>query len=303
MRLHADRVDHGIHADPAGHFHQGFAHIGLAEVDDLRAQLLRQCETVRIVVDRNHPGCAHHDGRLDREQSDRAAAPHRNRIVGLDVGIFRRHPAGREDVRKEQHLVVFQMVGNDDRADIGKGHAGVFGLSARVAAGQVRIAEQRGHRLAVERRRHILLFSRVGIVAGRILLLLAMETAAAADRERHDDALPFLQIARRPRLDDFAHEFMAQHIARRHAGNDAIIQVKVGPADGRAGDLDDRIAGIDNFRIADRVHANVVGSMPGKCSHHPFSCLAARVSSRVRADVAISPVSMSILKRFRSCRA
>ena len=98
---------------------------------------------------------------------------------------------------------------------------------------------------------NILVIGGQSIVAGGILLLLAMETAAAADRERHDDALPFLQIARRPRLDDFAHEFMAKHVAGFHGRDDTIIKVQVGPTDGGAGDLDDRLVDTcDNMKAS-----------------------------------------------------
>ncbi|MDB5424419.1 MAG: Alcohol dehydrogenase GroES domain protein, partial [Phenylobacterium sp.] len=45
-------------------------------------------------------------------------------------------------------------------------------------------------------------------------------------------------------LDDFAHELMAQDVARVHAGNVAVVEVHVGAADGCRGDPDDGVAGI-----------------------------------------------------------
>jgi hypothetical protein len=60
------------------------------------------------MVDRDHPLGAHQDRRLDREQPDRAAAPDRDGVAGLDLGILGRHPAGGQDVGKEQHLVVLE---------------------------------------------------------------------------------------------------------------------------------------------------------------------------------------------------
>ena len=56
-------------------------------------------------------------------------------------------------------------------------------------------------------------FGGVAVVAGAILLLLAEEAVAAADRERYDDALPLLQRALWADFHDFAHEFMAEHVA------------------------------------------------------------------------------------------
>ena len=94
------------------------------------------------MVDRDHALGAHQERRLDREQADRAAAPDRDGVAGLDLRILRRHPAGRQDVRQEQHLVVLDAVGDDDRADVAERHADIFGLAAGIAAGHVAIAEQ-----------------------------------------------------------------------------------------------------------------------------------------------------------------
>ena len=73
----------------------------------------------------------------------------------LDLGVLRRHPAGRQDVGEEQHLVVLEMVGNDDRPDVGIGHADIFGLPAGIAAGEVRIAEGGAHWMAHQQPRGI----------------------------------------------------------------------------------------------------------------------------------------------------
>jgi hypothetical protein len=94
---------------------------------------------------RHHAGNgAEQEGAADRELPDRAAAPHRDRVARFRVAEFRRHVAGREDIGQEQHLLVRQSRGHLDRADIGVGHAQIFRLAARIAAEQMRVAEQAG---------------------------------------------------------------------------------------------------------------------------------------------------------------
>ena len=59
-------------------------------------------------VDRDDALGAEQVGALDRELADRAAAPDRDGVAGLDVAVLRRHVAGGEDVGQEQHLLVAQ---------------------------------------------------------------------------------------------------------------------------------------------------------------------------------------------------
>ena len=76
----------------------------------------------------------------------------------------------------------------------------------------------------------------IAVVAGAELLLLAEEAVAAADRERHDDAVALVEAALRADLDDLAHELVAKHVAWPKPGDVAVVKVKVGPADSRRGD-------------------------------------------------------------------
>src|SRR3546814_4120659 len=82
-------------------------------------------------------------------------------------------------------------------------------LPPRIAARHVAVAEQAGHGLAVDRLRNVLIVGGQAVVAGRILVLAAMEAASAGYGEGHDHPLPLLQGRSRPGLHNFAHEFMA----------------------------------------------------------------------------------------------
>ena len=147
-----DRIDHRIGADPAGHLHQRFVSLGDGEIDGLGAELLRQLQPTREMIDRDYSFGAHQKCRLYREQPDRAAAPDRDDIATFDLGVLRCHPAGRQDIGQEQHLIVLDAVGDDDRPDIAERHPNIFGLPAGIATGHVAIAEQpatsAGHRAA-----------------------------------------------------------------------------------------------------------------------------------------------------------
>ncbi len=267
MRFHAHRVDHGIGPDAAGHFHQGFADMGLLEIDDLGAEFLRQFEPMGMVVDADDLLGPHQHGALHGKQAHRSGTPDGDRVARLDLGVFSRHPAGGQDVGEEQDLVIIHAVGNDDRPDIGKRHPHIFRLAAGIAAGEVGIAEQAADGMAVEHFGGVLLFNGIAVVAGRILQLLAVEALAAGNGEGHHDALALLERALGANLDHFAHEFMAQDIARFHAGDDAVIKVQVGTADRRGGHLEDDIARIDDFGVGMAIDAYVMGAVPGQCAH------------------------------------
>lgn len=55
MRLHADRVDHGVWANATRHLHERLPDVGLFKIDDLGTELLRQLQPVRVVVDADQP--------------------------------------------------------------------------------------------------------------------------------------------------------------------------------------------------------------------------------------------------------
>ena len=245
---------------------------------------------------------------MNREQSHRPAAPDRDRVTWLDLAIFGRHPARGQDVGHEQHLFVLDaVVGDRERADVGVRHADVLGLPARIAAGQVRVAEDARGGLAVGLAPGVLLVGGIAVVAARILLLAAMVALPARDRKRHDHALACLERARRADLDHLAHEFVAEHVARLHRRNVAVVEVQVGAADRRRSDPDDGVARVEDLGIVDGFAADVVLAVPGDrfhdcCSVSVWSSPRSSRWRRLRALVAISPVSMSCLKRWRSRR-
>src|SRR3546814_7832761 len=93
--------------------------------------------------------------------------------------------------------------------------------------------------------------ARVAVVARAILLPLAKEALATADREGDDDALPLLQCRTGAGFDDIPHELVPDDIACAHTGDIAVVEMEVRTADRGRGDTQDRIARIDDFGIGD----------------------------------------------------
>ena len=142
VRFQTDGIDAGIRAAPARPQMQFFERIDFGIVNRLRARFLRQLESLGNVIDGDHTLRPQQERRLDREQSDRAAAPDGNRVAFLNVAVFRRFVTGRKDVGQEQNLLVGQPFGDFVWPHIGVRDTRILRLSARVAAEQVRISEQ-----------------------------------------------------------------------------------------------------------------------------------------------------------------
>jgi len=98
--------------------------------------------------------------------------------------LGRRLPAGRKDVTEEQDLLIGQPIGDLHVGMVRAGDAHILGLAARVAAGEVGIAEQA--RGGVAERLVGDLLVPVGALADREVAPLALVAFAADDREGHD---------------------------------------------------------------------------------------------------------------------
>ena len=83
---------------------------------------------------------------------------------------------------------------------------------------------------------------------------------------------------RRPQILDgladfhyFAHEFMAENIARLHCGNQTVIEMQVGAADSGACDLDDGVPGVQESGVGHMFHLHIVLVIPTDGLHDgPF---------------------------------
>ena len=179
----ADRVDAAVGAAIVGPRHQFVVDVDLREIDGLGAARLGHGQALGHFVDRDHPASAHHQRGANGELANRPAAPDRDGIAILDLRVLGGHVAGREDVGKEERLLVRDAVRDLDRADVGHRHPQILGLAAAVAAEHVAEAEQPGRRVAHRLDRH--LGVGIGPVTSREHAPLAEPALPAADREGH----------------------------------------------------------------------------------------------------------------------
>ena len=112
--------------------------------------------------------------------------------VVLDLALHGGLPAGRENVAQEQHLFVGQSVRHLDVRGIGERYAQVFRLPARIAAGEMCIAEQPGSGVTEYLVGDMLVA--IGPLADREVAAFALLALAADDGERHNDAVADLQV-------------------------------------------------------------------------------------------------------------
>ena len=222
VRLHPDGIDRRIGSAAASEFAQGVQHV-VAVLDRDRARRLRHRQPLRHAIDRIHLRRAEQQRAADGELAHRSATPHRHhRVARPDVAIFRRHVAGRKNIRQEQHLLVRQIALDHDRPVVGKRHPRILRLPACVAPGHVRIAVKSRWAEPHQLLRHPRI--RIRVVAQRPLLPPAMRAAAAGNRERHHHAVADAQSPhRRPHLDHLAHELVAQNVTFLHRRHVSII--------------------------------------------------------------------------------
>jgi hypothetical protein len=116
----ADGVDASVGSAALGLLLDPLVDVFLFEIEGNCAGFPRELETLRYRIDGDDAFGAKQEGAADRKLADRAAAPNRNRLAAFQVTEIGGHVASRENVRKEQHLLVAQAVRNLDRTDIGK---------------------------------------------------------------------------------------------------------------------------------------------------------------------------------------
>jgi hypothetical protein len=70
---------------------------------------------------------------------------------------------------------------------------------------------------------------------------------------------------------DFAHGFVAQNVARPHAGNITVVQMKVGSADRRGRHFNYGIVRVDQVGKMDVFNFDGVLALPTECFHETGS--------------------------------
>lgn len=144
MGFRADGIDALVGAVATCHFLNmiGYRAVDLLEVDSIGSCHLRQGKSLRNIVDGDDTCRTLHQGALNAELPDRAATPNGDDVRGFDLAVGGSHPSCRKDVTEEECLLVTHSAGNDDRRYVGVRNSNIFGLTAGIGAGEVRITEQ-----------------------------------------------------------------------------------------------------------------------------------------------------------------
>src|SRR4051812_7572468 len=267
MGFQPDGVDALLRALATGELVQTLDHALFIEVDGNGATGFRHFQALRHMIDGDHLLGAEEDGAADRHLTDGTAAPDRNGIGRLDIALDGGLPSGREDVTEEENLLVRDTIRHLDVRRISKGNAEIFGLPARIAAGQMRVVEQACGRVAEYLVSEILLA--VGGLAHREIAAFALVALAADDCERNHHPVTDLELVLglRPDLDDLSHHLMSHDVAGQHRRDEVVEQVQVRAADCTTGHLDDGVARLLDFGVSDGIAPDVFLAVPNQGSH------------------------------------
>src|SRR3954453_19382474 len=311
VRLHAHRLDADVRPPATGHLAQLGGDVDLLVVEglrpDVRADLL---EPVVEPVDDHDPLGALEHGRAGGHLAHSPSPPDRDDVTRLHPGLVRPGPAGGCGVGGEQRPFVGDAVGNRERSLVGVGHPDVGRVAARPAAERVGVPETAADGLAPQRLGH----PRVGVavVAQRPQPLPAVPALPAADEGDHHHAVTHLVLGHRAAdLGDRAHELVPEHVAGPHRRAAAAQTVQVRAAGHRQADLEDDVVVVEDLRLGDVLHADLVDPAPGHRLHRTpaFGATLVQLSRSAPPGVAVrlpcgagstastSPTSMSCLAR------
>ena len=260
VRLHADRVDHGVRPATVDQVEQRRRDVvHLARVEGLDAEPLGQRAALGHRVDADHPFRTEVFADPGRELPDRSEAEHGQRAPARGVGVHHRLPRRGQDVGQVQELLVGRAVRDLDRAELGLRHAQIFGLAAGHRSVQRRVTEQR-RALAL------------GLDLGRLALgeqaALAHPAVPAGDVERDDDPVADGQVGdvRTDFLDD-AHGLVPEDVTGLQVRSEHAVQVQVRPADRGRGHLDDHVVGLLDLRVRNLFDPHVRVALPRQSFH------------------------------------
>ncbi|MCY1407496.1 hypothetical protein D9M71_228000 [compost metagenome] len=278
LGVHAHRVYGAIDADAAGQPAQRLHRVLLVEIDDLRALLPGHAQAVVMPVDGEDPRRAHQPRAGDGELAHRAAAEHRHRVPRRDLGQAGAEVAGGEDVGEQDRLVVADVAGQPDQADVGVGYPRHLRLQA---------VERAGHGgAAIEGGAGVLAVG-VGVVALRVVAGPAVGAVAAGDGGGHHDTVADFQVAHvLAELLDYAYALVAEDGALLHAAHRAAHEVQVGAADGGCGQADDGVGGRLENGIGDVIETDVPHVMKNHGFHTRFLWLSGRAMGAGRPEAA-----------------
>ncbi len=205
MRLHADRVDHGVRPAAVGQLTDRARQVVLArEIEHLEAATTHALQPLGHQVHADHAITAMR-GDPGGHVADRPEAEHDQRATVGHAGVLDALPCRRQHVGEEHEAIVGRTLRDLDRQEVAERNAQELRLSARYLA--VELGE-------TEQRRAGAVFVHLGGLALRMQATPAHPAVPAGDVERNHHAVADGQLGhRRADLLDDAHRFVPEHVA------------------------------------------------------------------------------------------
>lgn len=166
-----------------------------------------------------------------------------------DVRELRAEIAGRKDVAQEERVLIRDGIWNFHKPPVGEGHPHILRLAAVDAAAELPAA----------------LFAVVDVAAPAEEAVAAEGLAGGG----HPVAGPEVPDPL-PHLGDLADKLVPEDDPRLRARDEAVADVQVARADGRAGYPHDRVARVPEFRNGALLQADLVVSAVDKRQHGLF---------------------------------
>src|SRR5690349_5988984 len=147
---------------------------------------------------------------------------------------------------------------------------------------------------------------RIRILAERIQFPLAEKAIAAGNGKRHDDTVADTDLFHSfADVDDLAHEFVSKNVPPFHRRHKAVIEVQIRAANRRRSDFDDRVALVEDLRIGDVDHLDLLLAVPTIGFHDSPKCLGFSCACRASGcgiRVPFHALSMSLNSRLETTR-
>jgi hypothetical protein len=98
--------------------------------------------------------------------------------------------------------------------------------------------------------------------------MLAVPAVATDDDGWDDHAVTQLHLLHlRANLDDLTHELVADHVSSAHRRDVPVDEVQIGATGRGQSHSQDGILWIDDLRVGDGLHPQVVDPVPAECAH------------------------------------
>ena len=217
MRLHADRIQHGVRPASVGERAQQVEHV-IREAESLNPVPFRHLAALLDRVDRDH-AVPEVPADAGRELADGPETDHREGAAIRNIRVLHTLPGRRQDVAEKQVALVGQVGVDLHRVEVGVLHPHKLGLPTGDATVDLGVA--------VERRAGLLV-AVLGGLALRGQAARAHVAKATRDDERNDDTVARPQLLHGgTHFGDDAHGFVAHHVVAMHERAEHIEQVQV----------------------------------------------------------------------------